>query len=338
MNKSTGGGRTDALRREAKRLLPKKRLGDNPRLKLRAEILHEALSASETGAELSRRALASVGEEILQDSPATKGHGNETKAKAGPPAFREAPAERLPHNAAGRAELLRRVQEQGNPPLQDRFTDSKAPVDKYRKTSHNPPDMGLLHEYLRTTLGVPESLIPELAADIHALALARVKGEVAGRAAPVARGATQEKKTETPPLAAALEAMTLKDRRAALIEHYGLVLDKDGNYALPEEKKWANVRGENPTPEQFRAWLDAVFPDRQAIGMVLSDLKRLAPDAYGKLHTWANKKPAKATSDSFGLPSKRTSYDPTRDAIAPTELKNLRRSLGRAQYHHARLG
>jgi len=81
--------------------------------------------------------------------------------------------------------LLRRVQEQGNPPLQDRFTDSEAPVDKYRKTSHNPPDMGLLHEYLRTTLGVPESLVPELAADIHALALARVKGEVAGRAAPV---------------------------------------------------------------------------------------------------------------------------------------------------------
>jgi hypothetical protein len=193
MNKSTGGGRTDALRREAKRLLPKKRLGDNPRLKLRAEILHEALSASETGAELSRRALASVGEEILQDSPATKGHGNETKAKAGPPAFREAPAERLPHNAAGRAELLRRVQEQGNPPLQDRFTDSKAPVDKYRKTSHNPPDinqpreargkdegaMNALNKYLKE-IGVTEPVTAEQAARIGAFA----KAEVMGRAAP----------------------------------------------------------------------------------------------------------------------------------------------------------
>jgi hypothetical protein len=177
MNKSTGGGRTDALRREAKRLLPKKRLGDNPRLKLRAEILHEALSASETGAELSRRALASVGEEILQDSPATKGHGNETKAKAGPPAFREAPAERLPHNAAGRAELLRRVQEQGNPPLQDRFTDSEAPVDKYRKTSYK-RGMDGLTDYLKSR-GVPESLQPKLAAKLDAWVTAEITGRTA---------------------------------------------------------------------------------------------------------------------------------------------------------------
>jgi hypothetical protein len=199
--------------------------------------------------------------------------------------------------------------------LKNRETKRNALVENRGKTFYK-PDMDGLHNYLKSR-GVPESLQPKLAAKLDALVTAEITGR---EAAP----------------AAALEAMTLKDRRAALIEHYGLLPDKDGNYTLPEKKQWKNVRGENPTPEQFRAWLDAVFPDRQAIGMVLSDLKHLAPDAYGKLHTWANKKPAKATSESFGLPSKRTSYDPARDSnevIARVEFKKLQRSLRRAQYH-----
>jgi hypothetical protein len=56
-------------------------------------------------------------------------------------ALRETPAERLPRNDAGRAELLRRVQEQGNPPLIERFAETKALVDKPQKTSDNQRDI-----------------------------------------------------------------------------------------------------------------------------------------------------------------------------------------------------
>jgi hypothetical protein len=243
----------------------------------------------------------------------------------------EAPAERLPHNAAGRAELLRRVQEQGNPPLQDRFADSKAPVDKYRKTSDNASAMGLLYEYLKTELGVSESLVPELAADIHAFALKRVAGEVTGRAAPVAAPA---------PFAEALEAMTLKERRAALDQHYAAV----------KKNTWTKARGdEGATPEKFLAWLDVVFPDRREVGMVLSDLKYLDAPAYFKVMNWSDKnsKIEKTVIDSFGLPTKKIKYDPERDADAPKSLneiveritrgegtfKNLHRSYARARYH-----
>jgi hypothetical protein len=39
------------------------------------------------------------------------------------------------------------------------------------------PNMGLLHEYLKT-LGVPESRLPEVAANVHGYALAQAKREV----------------------------------------------------------------------------------------------------------------------------------------------------------------
>jgi hypothetical protein len=242
----------------------------------------------------------------------------------------EAPAERLPHNAAGRAELLRRIQEQGNPPLEDRFTDSEAPVDKNRKTSDNALAMGLLHEYLKT-LGVHESRLPEMAADMHAHALRLVKGEVAGRAAPVNRPA---------PFAEALEVMTLKERRAAL----------DAHYAAVKKNTWTKARSdERATPEKFLAWLDSVFPDRREVGVVLSDLQHLDAPAYKKIFNWSRPDSgvSKAVIDSFGLPSKATKYDPVRDANAPKSLaevvarvergegsfRNLDRDYKRAQYH-----
>ena len=188
-------------------------------------------------------------------------------------------------------------------------TKSIVIVDTYEKTSDNAPAMGLLHEYLKT-LGVPKSRLPDVAADIHALALARAKAEVAGRAAPVAAPA---------PFAEALEAMTLKERRAALIQHYGLLPDKDGKYALPKEKRWETVRGKNPAPEKFLTWLNEVFPDRREIGMVLSDLKHLDKSAYDKVMLWAGarSKMPRAVINSFDLPTRITKYDPVRDANAP---------------------
>jgi tetratricopeptide (TPR) repeat protein len=202
------------------------------------------------------------------------------------------------------------------------------PADQPRITGEKDEGhvQGPLHDYFESR-GVPEALQPKLAAKFDDL----VTAEITGRdAAPVAEPATQEANTEAQAFAVALEAMTLKERRAAL----------DAHYATRKENQWAKARGENPTPDQFRAWLDDVFPDRREIGMVLSDLRHLEKEAYDKLHNWSNKKPKlpKETIESFGLPSKRTAYDAERDAIAPAERKKLQRSLGRAQYHHARLG
>jgi hypothetical protein len=221
-------------------------------------------------------------------------------------------------------------------------TKTQAIVDKYGKTSDNAPAMGHLHDYLKT-LGVPDSRLPELAADVHAYALAQAKREVAGRAAQAAASAA-------PSFAEALEAMTLKERRAALAKHYGLLPDKDGKYALPEKKKWKNAKEGEPTPEKFRAWLNEVFPDRRKIGMVLSDLKHLDEDAYDKVvKGWArkNSKIEKAVIDSFDLPTRITKYDPVRDADAPKSwpevyeraargedsVKNLTRTFQRVQPH-----
>jgi hypothetical protein len=222
-------------------------------------------------------------------------------------------------------------------------TKGKAIVENYGETSDNALAMGLLHEYLKT-LGVSDSRLPEVAANVHDYALAQAKREVAGHAAPVAAPA---------PFAEALEAMTLKDRRAALIQHYGLLPDKDGKYALPEEKRWETVKGSNPKPEKFHAWLNKVFPDRREIRMVLSDLKYLDAPAYFKVMNWSDKnsKIEKAVIESFGLPTKKIKYDPVRDANAPKSLnevfaraergedsfRNLSRALSRAQYH-ARIG
>jgi hypothetical protein len=220
------------------------------------------------------------------------------------------------------------------PPLK---TNSKGPVEKYEKPAYK-PDMDGLNNYLKSQ-GVPESIQPELAAKIDRL----VKAEITGREAVPAAA---------PSFAAALEAMTLKDRRAALIQHYGLVPDKDGKYGLPEEKKWATVRGENPTPEQFKDWLDSWCCNRREIGMVLSDLRHLDARAYEKLHNWSqDSKIEKGRIDALDLPTKTTKYDPARDANAAVSFaeivtraergedtfKNLSRSRVRAQYH-ARVG
>jgi len=209
-------------------------------------------------------------------------------------------------------------------------TNSQVIVENYGETSHSPPDMGHLHEYLKT-LGVPESRLPEVAADVHAHALKLVKGEVTGRAAPVAAPV---------PFAEALEAMTLKDRRAALAKHYAAV----------KKNTWTKARGDDrATPEKFLAWLDGVFPDRREIGMALSDLQHLDKPAYEKVFNWSrpNSGVSKAEIDSFGLPSKATKYDPVRDASAPASFaevveraergegsfRELNRAYGRTRYH-----
>jgi hypothetical protein len=211
-------------------------------------------------------------------------------------------------------------------------TKGKAQVDKYGETSDNAPAMGLLHEYLKT-LGVPDSRLPKLAAKIDAL----VKAEVAERAAPEP---AQETKPETAAFREALEAMTLKDRRAALDQHY----------SARKKNTWTKARGgDKATPEKFRAWLDSTFPDRREVGLVLSDLKHLDAPAYDKMINWTrpNSGVSKAVIDSFGLPTKITKYDPVRDANAPKSLaevvsrvergedsfKNLHRAFARVQHH-----
>jgi len=263
--------------------------------------------------------------------PKTKVVLPEKHLDVGPIPKREAAAMRAAFSASESRAELRHVIDRETALRQAPATNSEAPVDKYRKTSHNPPDMGLLHEYLRTTLGVPESLVPELAADMHALALARVKAEVTGRAAPVAAPA---------PFAEALEAMTLKERRAALDQHY----------AARKKNTWAQAKGDKPTPEKFLAWLDVVFPDRRKIGLVLSDLKHLDEAAYDKVVMgWArkNSKIEKTVIESFGLPTKITPYDAERDANAPKSFaevveqavqgkgsfKKLNRDFKRTLYH-----
>jgi len=221
-------------------------------------------------------------------------------------------------------------------------TNGDAIVDNYGETSHNPPDinqpreargkdegaMNALNKYLKE-IGVTEPVTAEQAARIGAFAKAEVMGRAAQAAAPAARS-----------FAEALEAMTLKDRRAALDQHYAAV----------KKNTWTKARGgERATPEKFLAWLDVVFPDRREIGMVLSDLQYLDAPAYFKVMNWSDKnsKIEKTVIDSFGLPSKITKYDPVRDANAPKSLaevvartergegsfKNLNRAFARVQHH-----
>ena len=218
-------------------------------------------------------------------------------------------------------------------PLEAPATKSKALVEKSRKPSYK-PDMDGLNNYLKSQ-GVPEPLQPQLAAKIDRL----VKAEISGR-------------KDTPPalsFAAALEAMTLKeDRHAALLRHYGKP-DEKGNYALPETSKWENVRGAKATPEQFSAWLDAVFPDRREIGLLVSDLEKLDLPARTKIYNWSVPDAAARRDmiELFGLRLGVTKYDPVRDADAPTSFKEvlersaqgeasfdeLNRLYGRTKYH-----
>jgi hypothetical protein len=115
-----------------------------------------------------------------------------------------------------------------------------------------------------------------------------VKAEIAGRAAP-----HRAPQTEAASFAQALEVMTMEDRKAALDNHYG----------ARKKNTWTKAKGVRPSPETFKLWLDAVFPDRGEIGMVLSDLKHLDPPAYEKVMYWSRTKTAlpKETIDSFGF-------------------------------------
>jgi hypothetical protein len=120
------------------------------------------------------------------------------------------------------------------------------------------------------------------------------------------------------PIAAVLEIMTLKERRAALEKHYAA------------RKPWKEVRSANPTPAQFLAWLNDSFPDRREIGLVISDLRFLDPAAYKKLDNWSHMDSGvmKASIEAFDLPSKITRYEPERDATAPTSFGEV---LARAE-------
>jgi hypothetical protein len=238
---------------------------------------------------------------------------------------------------------------------------TNSPVENSQETSHNKlmldrPDIGdaaleqRQSEFVRLAkeigLATAGKLIVEAASPderAHIASMAACVREVTSPEPPAPVAA------KPAPFAEALEAMTLKDRRAALIQHYGLLPDKKGKYALPEEKKWETVRGKNPAPEKFRAWLNEVFPDRREIGMVLSDLKHLSKSAYEKMMDWSGQDSniPKAVIDTLGLPSKVVQYDPVRDANAPKSLdeaalralrgedsfKNLRRALSRTQHH-----
>jgi hypothetical protein len=149
-------------------------------------------------------------------------------------------------------------------------------------------------------------------------------------------------RTAQHPVAAALETMTLKQRWGALDKHY----------ATRKASTWTQARSARPTPEEFRAWLDATFPDRREIGMVLSDLSHLDWPAYRKALAWsgAREKIPEAIFETFGLSSRYTPYDPERDADAPKSIaelyaraergedttKNLYRAYHRAGLHRSR--
>ena len=139
--------------------------------------------------------------------------------------------------------------------------------------------------------------------------------------------------------------MTLKQRRDALKERYGWRI---------KQHSWTKAKGtdRNPTPEKFMKWLEAIFPDRREVGLVLSDLGHLEPTAYKKIFNWSrpNSGVSKDTIESFGVPSKATKYDPVRDAEAPSSIAevyaraergedsfmNLHRAYGRARHHTPR--
>jgi len=136
----------------------------------------------------------------------------------------------------------------------------------------------------------------------------------------------------------ALVVMNRAERKAALEKHY----------AGHKDNPWTKAKGDNPTPQRFREWLDAVFPDRREIGMVLSDLNHLDHAAYKKIMNWTDPDSgvSRTEIESFGLPSRIVKYDPQRDADAPKSMsevyaraergedfRKLQRSFGRTRYH-----
>jgi hypothetical protein len=266
---------------------------------------------------------------------------------------REAAAMRAAFSASESRAELRHVIDRETALREAPATNS--PLENYGETSHkklmlNRPDSG--------GAALEQSQFVQLARKIGFATAGRL---LVGAASPDEQRAlktgmaecVREVTSPEPPAAApfreALEAMTLKDRRAALIQHYGLLPDKDGKYRLPEKSQWRNAKEGEPTPEKFRAWLDVVFPDRREIGMVLSDLKHLDKDGYEKVVMWLRKntKVTKAEVAALDLPSRITKYDPVRDANAPKSwpevyeraargqdgLKNLKRTFQRVQPH-----
>jgi hypothetical protein len=159
----------------------------------------------------------------------------------------------------------------------------------------------------------------------------------------VARAETQ---AATNPFAAALEVMTLQQRKDALKAHYA-ALHEEQEQAGAATKPWSEARCAKPTHEEFLAWLDGRYPDRGNIGFLLSDLKHLDEAAYKKVDNWVRGGMTKETLQAFGLPSKITAYDPVRDADAPKSFaeararaergesfKALDRAYHRVAHHH----
>ena len=202
-----------------------------------------------------------------------------------------------------------------------------------------PPDIG------DATLKQTQSQIADAIGKIGFAAVAKIivgvasPDECALLAGMAARGRAAATAAESP-LAAALKDMSLMERRAALKTHYAAALK--GN-------TWTDAKSAKPTPQEFLAWLDAVFPDRREIGLVLSDLRHLDPPARKKIFNWslAGSGVSKDAIKSFGVPSKVTRYDPVRDAGAPSSraevyaraergedsVRNLHRAYSRARYH-----
>ena len=157
--------------------------------------------------------------------------------------------------------------------------------------------------------------------ELHAM-----QNVICGNASPedsaLASGMVERAKTQAAaqaakhPLAAALDAMTLKQRQHALKTYYAALHEEQEQAGAPT-KPWAEARSDKPTQAQFLTWLDSRYPDRRAIGFLLSDLKHLDEPAYKKVDNWVGAGMTKATLESFALPSKITAYDPVRDADAP---------------------
>lgn len=134
-----------------------------------------------------------------------------------------------------------------------------------------------------------------------------------------------------------LGAMKLRDRKAALERHY------------QGRTPWADVRPgkpQEPAPDDFEQWADSNFPDRRRLGLVLSDLRALDKEAYGKLRHWANPRgnAVKIDPARFGFPSKVVRYDPAKPAPTGAQVfeafdrgdpraSELRRDYMRARYH-----
>jgi hypothetical protein len=152
-----------------------------------------------------------------------------------------------------------------------------------------------------------------------------------------ASATTRKSQLKTVLTAVTLATMKLKERRSALERHYR------------GRTRWADVRPrkpQEPMPDHFQQWAERNFPDRQQLGLVLSDLSALDKEAYGKLRHWANPRghAAKIDPARFGFPSKVVRYDPAKPVPTGAELfkavergdpraAELRRDYMRARYH-----